>query len=209
MTSIERYAIEYGIAVVMPNAMHSCFTNMAHGGRFLTYITDELPVVVRNIFPQLSGLREDNFISGVSNGGYGCFRIGLARPDLYAAIGAFGAGDKSDVEYGPERAREKELLFGEGDIKETANDLKFLGREALKKGLLLPKVYHACGNVDPWVHLNHLMRDFFNGLQGNPYTYQYRESEGYGHTWDFFDLEVPRFLQYLGMEKCSGKFFGM
>ena len=40
MTSIERYAYEYGIAVVVPGAMNSCFTDMAHGGRFFTYFTE-------------------------------------------------------------------------------------------------------------------------------------------------------------------------
>jgi S-formylglutathione hydrolase FrmB len=202
MTRIERYATQYGIAVVLPGVFHSCSTDMAHGGRFFTYMTDELPGIVRHLFPRLSHVREDNYISGLSNGGYGCFRIGLARPDLYAAIGAFSAGDKSDVAFendGSRRAYDRVVLFGEGDIKETENDLKFLGRRALASGLPLPKVYHACGSEDPWLDLNELMRDFFRGLPGNPYDYHYREAEGHGHTWEFWDEEIVRFLAFLGL----------
>ncbi|WP_233530938.1 alpha/beta hydrolase [Paenibacillus alkalitolerans] len=204
MSRIESYANQYGIAVVLPGVLNSCYTNMAHGGRFFIYMTEELPAILRHLFPRLSSDREDNYISGLSNGGYGCFRIGLARPDLYAAIGAFSAGDKSDIALvndGSDRAYDRILLFGEGDMKETENDLKFLGRQALAKGTPLPRVYHSCGSEDPWLHLNELMRVFFAGLPGNPYDYHYREAEGHGHTWEFWDEEIVRFLEFLGLRK--------
>jgi putative tributyrin esterase len=212
MSSIERYALEYGIAVVVPGGFNSCFTDMAHGGRFFTYVTDELPSILRHMFPRLSTVREDNYISGFSNGGFGCLRVGLARPDLYAAIGAFSAGDKSDVPYvndGSLRSRDRIILFGDGSLKHTDNDLKHLGSEALKKGGSIPRVYHACGSVDPWLDLNEMMRDFFAGLEGNPYDYHYHEAEGLGHTWEFWDMEILRFFTYLGIEKDGTKYLGL
>jgi putative tributyrin esterase len=207
MSSIARYAEEYGIAVVLPGVMNSCFTDMKHGGTFFTYMADELPGILRHMFPRLSADTKDNFIAGYSNGGYGCFRIGLARPEQYGAIGAFSAGDKSDVVFendGSPRARERILLFGEESMLQTDNDLKHLGREALKGAVKLPRVYHACGSLDPWLELNVLMRDFFTGLDGNPYDYQYHEAEGHGHTWEFWDMEILRFFNYLGLKKVSG-----
>jgi putative tributyrin esterase len=212
MSSIERYANEYGIAVVVPGVYNSCYTDMKHGGRFFTYISEELPNIIYNFFPRLSSLREDNYISGLSNGGYGCFKVGLSRPDLFGAIGAFSAGDKSDVPFvkdGSLKAKERIILFGDGDIKNTENDLKHLGREALKNQKPLPKIYHACGGEDPWLDLNHLMRDFFVELEGRPYEYEYHEPEGYGHVWEFWDMEILRFFEFLGMEKDETKYLGL
>lgn len=209
MSGVERYAAEYGVAVVMPGGLYSCFTDMAHGGRFFSYLTEELPPVMRHLFPRLSAAREDNCIAGFSNGGYGCLRAGLARPDLYAAIGAFSAGDKADVPFandGSRRALDRIALFGEGSLTGTDNDLKHLGREALRKGLPLPRVYHACGSEDPWLDLNVKMRDFFRGLEGDPYRYRYHQAEGYGHTWEFWDMEIRRFFEFLGLEKDEGRF---
>jgi S-formylglutathione hydrolase FrmB len=209
MSGIERHAYEYGIAVVMPGGFHSCFTDMMHGGRFFTYVTDELPALLRGMFPRLSAAREDNFISGYSNGGYGCLRAGLARPDLYAAIGAFSAGDKADVPFandGSRRSLERIILFGEGSLDGTDNDVKHLGREALRKVAPLPRVYHACGSLDPWLDLNVLVRDFFRGLEGNPYDYVYHEAEGFGHTWDFWDMEIVRFFDYLELERQASRY---
>lgn len=213
MSSIERYALNYGIAVVVPGVLNSCFTDMAHGGRFFTYAADELPQILRHMFPRFSARPEDNYIAGFSNGGYGCLRLGLARPEQYAAIGAFSAGDKSDVTFendGSPRSRDRIILFGDGDLKNTDNDLKHLGREALQKAVSLPRVYHACGSLDPWLDLNHLMRDFFTGLEGDPYRYQYHEAEGHGHTWEFWEEEILRFFDYLGLEKAAaaGKYIG-
>ncbi|MFE5317608.1 alpha/beta hydrolase [Paenibacillus sp. NPDC056579] len=212
MSRIERYALEYGIAVVVPGVHHSCYTDMVHGGRFFTYVADELPKVVCHLLPQLSSAREDNYISGYSNGGYGCLRVGLARPEQYAAIGAFSAGDKSDIAFdndGSQRARDRILLFGDGSIKNTDNDLKHLGREALVNSAVLPRVYHACGSLDPWLDLNELVRDFFTSLEGNPYDYLYHEVEGLGHTWEFWDMEIVRFLEYAGLRKEPSRFIGV
>ena len=61
-TSIERYAAPLGLAVVMPNAHLSSYADMAHGGKYYTYISQELPEKMRAMFP-LSDKREDNFIA--------------------------------------------------------------------------------------------------------------------------------------------------
>ena len=50
-TSIERYAAPLGLAVVMPNAHLSSYADMAHGGKYYTYISQELPEKMRAMFP--------------------------------------------------------------------------------------------------------------------------------------------------------------
>ncbi|SFM13108.1 S-formylglutathione hydrolase FrmB [Gracilibacillus orientalis] len=211
MSNIERYAIEYGIAVIIPGVLNSCFTDMEHGENFFTYMTDELPSIVRQLFPILSSKRGDHYISGFSNGGYGCLRLGLARPDLYAAIGAFSAGDKADVPFvndGSKKAKGRIEVFGDGDIKNTDHDLKYLATQAINTGQVLPEIYHACGSLDPWLDLNEIIRDFFTGLD-NTYDYSYHLAEGYGHTWDFWDMEIIRFLKSLHLKQDNTSYIGL
>ena len=47
-TSIERYAAKKGLAVVMPAAQLSAYTNMVHGERYFDYIAYELPEKISN-----------------------------------------------------------------------------------------------------------------------------------------------------------------
>ena len=71
-TSIERYASESVIAVVMPGVGNSFYQDMAHGERFYTYMTEELPKFIEGLFP-VSRKREDTYIAGLSMGGYGAW----------------------------------------------------------------------------------------------------------------------------------------
>src|SRR4051812_20558026 len=50
-TAIERYAAERGIAVVMPAAARSFYQDMASGPRYWTYLSEELPELMRRFFP--------------------------------------------------------------------------------------------------------------------------------------------------------------
>lgn len=79
-TAVDRYAEEYGIAVVMPEVQRSFYCDMAHGPAYFTYIADELPQICQRLF-RLSDKREDTFIAGNSMGGYGALKAALSRPE--------------------------------------------------------------------------------------------------------------------------------
>src|SRR6188768_3399215 len=49
-TSIERYADERGLAVVMPQVHRSFYADEAHGARFYTFLSEELPAGVSSFF---------------------------------------------------------------------------------------------------------------------------------------------------------------
>ena len=87
------------LAVILVNANQSCFVNMAEGPRYADYVGKELPDIMRRLLPCLSTKREDNWISGFSNGGYGCLHVGLRNLETFGAIGAYGAGDKADANF--------------------------------------------------------------------------------------------------------------
>ena len=48
-TSIERYAAEYGICVVMPCGAKSFYTDMKMGMNYYTYIAKELPALIEDM----------------------------------------------------------------------------------------------------------------------------------------------------------------
>ena len=91
-TSIERYAAKKGLAVVMPAAQLSAYTNMVHGERYFDYIAYELPEKISKLLP-ISCCREDTYLCGLSMGGYGALKIGLTLPENYAAIGTLSNGN--------------------------------------------------------------------------------------------------------------------
>lgn len=196
------------IAMVLVNANDSCFVDMAYGNRYGTYIGKELPQILYTMFPCLSDKREDNYVSGLSNGGYGSLYLGLTFPEQFGAIGAFSAGDKADSK--PKQGRPGTMspqvrMFGGENFQETPYSVKFLAKQLAKTDRPKPLVYHACGSLDPWLDLNLLVKDCFETLQCPEYHYVFHQPQGLGHEWKFWDMEIRRFLDYLKQSVFSGK----
>src|SRR3954469_12567569 len=103
-TSIERYAVARGLAVVMPAAGRSFYADEAHGHRYWTYLSEELPRVVGQFF-NVSREPADTFVAGLSMGGYGALKLQLPHPARYAAAASLsGALDLTAIAGQPERA---------------------------------------------------------------------------------------------------------
>ena len=49
-TDIDRYAEEWGVAVIMPEVQRSFYCDMTNGPRYFTYIVDELPALCQRLF---------------------------------------------------------------------------------------------------------------------------------------------------------------
>jgi len=189
-TSIERYATEAGIAVVMPSAGKSFYTNMKYGDRFYDYISQEVLSVARQ-YLQLSDKREDNFVAGLSMGGYGALKIGLKNSDRFAA--AAGISSVADVELFMEKHRPdlREIIFGEGKVSES-EDL-FCLAEKYNSNPQKPKIYMGVGLQDFMYEENVRLREKFESLD---YDFTYRESEGV-HNWKFWDEYIQYILKWM------------
>lgn len=88
-TSIERYVEGLNLAVVMPAVHLSFYNDMTHGLKCWQFISEEVPALVRDMFP-LSSARKDNFAAGLSMGGYGAFKVALMQAGTILMI--FGKG---------------------------------------------------------------------------------------------------------------------
>ena len=196
-TSIERYVEGLNLAVVMPAVHRSFYTDMIHGGKYWTFISEEVPALAHEVF-HLSERREDTFVAGLSMGGYGAFKLGLSLPERFAAAASLsGAVDMatvpSDEPADPTWVEEMNNIFGAaGAVRGGPNDLFALAEQVATKALQ-PKLYQCCG-VDDFLYRENLrFRDHARKLSLD-LTYE----EGPGtHEWSFWDRWIQRVLAWL------------
>lgn len=212
-TNLERYALARGIAVVMPSVLsQSFYSNMVEGLPYFDYISQEVPRLFREMFPQLSDAREDNFIAGLSMGGYGALKVGLTYPEQYAAIGCFSAGNLIETESVlPPTAEEAPLFmrpmygvarnaFGTKhmiDAKGTGNDVKYLFDKDLDEGKALPQIKMYCGTEDFILPISDSMAQHISKRLSAP-AFTYEKGPGV-HHWDFWDHWLPIFMDECGL----------
>lgn len=199
-TSIERYADERRIAVVMPCAGRSWYTDAARGGyRYFEFIANELPEIIHYYFKNVSRKREDTFIGGNSMGGYGSMKIGLTYPERFSAILGFsGAYDLYACINTAARQEEFALLFGSVEgIRDSKDDLFRIASEAAARAksdpsVKLPAIYMCVGADDFLLNCNRAFRDHLAKL-AIPAVYE--ESDG-NHDWRFWDRFLPKALDF-------------
>lgn len=192
-TKIELYAQENGFAVVMPYGENGFYTDMAHGQRWFTYLTEELPRFMRRNF-RISERRQDTFIAGLSMGGYGACKAALANPDRYAAFASLsGAVDiealaRSAAEQGV--AREAEDILGDlSCVKNSSADLLSLAETLKQSGQTPPPAYIACGVDDTLCYPMNL--HLKAGLEALEYPMIFVQGPG-KHEWRFWDQQIER-----------------
>ena len=196
-TSIERYAEGRNVAVFMPCGGRSFYCDVPGGLRYETHIAEELPAIVHSMF-NLSDKREDNFIAGLSMGGYGAFKIALRHPDRYAAAASFSGVLDVDVFYKmmeTEKVADVLADFGGKNPAGGREDPRVLLKGLVESGAPIPRLYQACGTEDFLYASNISFRDFARAL-GVDLTYE----EGPGsHTWLFWDTYVQKAMAWMGL----------
>ena len=201
-TGIERYAQEKNLCVVSASVTNSCYVDMVHngstGGKFMTYMLEELPKFIQYTFP-VSKKRENTFIAGLSMGGYGTFRLALERPELFGAAASLSGGldmaslqKNPSLKGGPKATMDYHSIFGDDSIEGSDNDLFALLPKKAKEGNL-PKLYMCCGTEDFLYETNLKFRDFAKEI-GIDITYD--ESPGI-HNWDYWDPQIRKVLDWL------------
>ena len=196
-TSIDRYAEEKGLAVVMPDGGLGWYTDMYRGLAWFKFISGELPALCRRFFPILSDRREDTFIGGLSMGGYGALKCGLRAPQTFSqVISLSGALDAADTAVNntvlATRAYWEDVFGPAKDVPGSENDL-FAAAEALTDPALRPRVYMWCGTEDFLYAQNTRMRDHLRALG---YDLTYEESPG-DHQWKYWDKKIADALDWL------------
>lgn len=198
-TSIERYANKAGLAVVMPAADNSGYMDMKRGGyQYFTYISEDLPSFLYNILP-LSRKREDNFVAGLSMGGYGAVKWMLRKPEMFSAAASLsGAIDivyilKEQEAQGEGRIGFTPAYGNSKEIEGTEDDNMYLFRKRVEEGTILPKFYIAIGQEDFGYQNNVAAMEQLKTL-GVEFTYTPDHGE---HNWDFWDRHIQKVIDWL------------
>jgi S-formylglutathione hydrolase FrmB len=203
-TAIERYADEYGLAVVMPAVGRSFYTNMAIGYRYGDFIEEEVLKVAEGFFP-IARKREERFVAGLSMGGYGAFKLALGRPERFGAAaslsGALDLAYESYEDAAAEWLGEQRLIFGKlGATAGSEHDLRYLAERMVAAGGAQVRLYQCCGTEDHLYEQNQRFLEFARLLKLD-LTYE----EGPGeHEWGYWDGMIQRVLAWLPLEKRPG-----
>lgn len=199
-TSVERYAREYKLAVVMPDvqkSFYSDFPGIIGGYKYWKFVSEELIEISRRFF-RLSHKREETFVAGLSMGGFGAFKCALNRPDIFSAAASLSGALDPESDFASNiNKKEIEMIAGGADkIKGGINDLF---TAAIKTAQLdsKPRLYQYCGTEDFLYGSNQKFKNFIQNL-GFDYTYE--ESPG-DHQWKYWDLYIEKFINTLNLEK--------
>ncbi|MBB6626808.1 esterase family protein [Nocardioides sp. KIGAM211] len=192
-TSIERYAAAAGIAVVMPAVGRSFYADEAHGHRYWSYASEELPQVMRSFF-RISDRPEDTFVAGLSMGGYGALKLALTHPERYAAAASLSGGlDVATLAGFPHRKALFERVFdgtpGPGD------DLFAL--LAAADVAALPPLHVSCGTDDPLLPMSERMVAEARAA-GADVTDDFRPG---AHEWGLWDAVVADVIAWLPVRR--------
>jgi S-formylglutathione hydrolase FrmB len=192
---------ELGIAVIMPCVHRSFYTDMSRGYRYFTFISEELPALARSFFP-LSDRREDNFVAGLSMGGYGAFKLAMRCPEKFAAGASLsGALDIANTTHGDE---EYNNIFGDiENLRGSENDLFFLAEKLAASDGEKPQLYQCCGTEDFLYEDNIRFREHCKNLN---LKLTYEEEKGI-HEWGYWDKKIQSVLRWLPLREknCCNK----
>lgn len=207
LTSIEKYAQNHKLAVVMPSASNSFYQDMYRGSKYLTYLTQELPAFVQSLFP-ISSRREDTFVAGLPMGGYGALRNGLKYSDTFGAIVSLSAAIHMEAMAASPVVGEPffttrsfiESCFGDPDkMLESDKNPFWLAEDMARRGARFPDIYMACGDEDGLLPCNQKFADLLKEKQ-IPHTFEIGPG---AHEWDFWDTYIQKGMDWLPIPKCA------
>jgi S-formylglutathione hydrolase FrmB len=175
---------------------------MKYGMRYYTYLTKEIPYIASTYFP-ISTKREDNFIAGLSMGGYGAFMIALRNPEMFCKAASLSGAvdllhifDLDDLQAEPTA----KLIFGSKQeyLRSDYNIIKLIKKQK-ESGANLPKLYQCCGTEDFLYPANQSFK-----AAAMKYGLDLTYDEGPGvHNWDYWDANIQKVLKWLFNEKSD------
>ena len=192
-TAIESLAAAYGLVVVMPSAGRSFYTDQPNGQRYYTYLAEELPTYLLQVFG-LAPTRADTLIAGNSMGGYGAFKLAFHYPGRFSAAASFsGVLSFEFLRLFPDDPRRPEFthIFGDLDrLQGSAHDPAVWFQQAVRQRTDLPHLYLSCGRQEDLYPINQMVA---HSLQELGIPVEYHEDDA-RHDWFNWDLQIRRFL---------------
>ena len=192
-SSVERYAQEAGLVVVMPSAGRSMYCDDVLGQNYFSHIADELPEYLSLVFG-LSRKKEQNYIAGFSMGGLGAAKLALTYPERYTAVGCFsGLLDLEPIVARLDSHMKNEFQF----MLSALDDIRTSPLNPI--ALLAPlkdkdlKIYVACGLQDDLLVTNTAFKKRADELGIKTHCV----FEDGAHDWEFWNRHIREFIHFM------------
>ncbi|GHT63618.1 hypothetical protein FACS1894110_01770 [Spirochaetia bacterium] len=194
-TGLEYYVSKYDIAVIMPEAGRTFYTDKRFGGAYFSYITKELPELCNRMF-HIEQNPSKTWIAGLSMGGYGALKCAFNFPGQYAGCAAFSA--VTDIRWRLEETpkdspgyRSLQGVFGVNPEPMAGEDLFEIAGTAARAPQR-PRLMITCGTEDIRLDQNRRLSAL---LKEQGYGHEYQEWTG-AHDWDFWDTSIRKALVF-------------
>ena len=191
-TSLELFAGDRNLAVVMPDGGRSFYSNLRTGQRFFDYVAEELPSLMERWF-RFDTRREGRFVAGLSMGGYGALKLALSRPGRYAA--AAGLSSVCDIRWirGNSAIWETLVPPGEAEPPPALDLFPLAERVAALPAAERPALFQYCGTDDFLWQDNLRFREHLRKLGLDA---RWEEGPG-GHSWENWNERIQHVLAWL------------
>lgn len=209
-TSVERYAEERGLAVVMPEVgAASFYSDMVHGYPYFTFLSEELPRMMETLFP-IGGCREKRFVAGLSMGGYGTLKWAFRKPEFFSAAAALSGSslvmEIFDRGFGSSAPDDPSSMVnlnwgGLEKLRNSPDDTRYMLDRIGENPSAYPPLYVAIGTEDPTYEYT---RHFMEYAERRGIPIQYEEGPG-AHDWNFWDTFLPRVMDWCRDPKIEPK----
>ena len=152
-----------------------------------SYVTDELPALVREVFPVDSSRQS---IMGHSMGGHGALTIGLTYPDRYKAVSAFAP-----------IVAPSQVPWGQKALKGYMRDVREVWRKhdavaLIEDGARVPALLVDQGEADPFL-AEHLRPELLAAAcEGTGIDLTLRLQPGYDHSYYFISTFMADHLEW-------------
>ena len=194
LSSVERYARENGIAVVMPDGGINFYSDNKKANRnYYTLVAKEIPAFCERNFACISTKREDTFVAGLSMGGYGALKLALSMPEKFSSVAAFSSVADIVSCVKAEMIRNGEFwnyIFEDvNSLEGSCDDLFALADKCGPKKS--PQIYMWCGTEDSLCRSNDKLAAY---LTQNKFPITYETSHG-NHSWKYWDEQLERAIR--------------
>jgi putative tributyrin esterase len=201
-SSIERYAREYNLAVIMPDAHKSFYCDMEHGSNYWTLFAEEIPMLVNRWF-NLSNDWKKTFIAGASMGGYGAVKLALGCPERFSHCaslsGALDIASHINDEWDESRLRTFHAVFDE--LRKVPNSENDLIHQVQTLKTIPETEFYVCSGTDDYLYQDSV--NFRDTANEKDLHLTFKESGG-DHNWNYWDEQIQNVIDWLPIEGLSG-----
>ena len=191
------------VLVFMPSGKNSFYINTWNSYRYMDYIAEEIPQLIRTYF-RVSEKKEDWLLAGESMGGYGAAVCGLSHPDTFGNIGVFsGALSVKDIQKDLPGIRMTNLFGSQFEYADRCENDPFQLIDHVMEEKR-PRMFVCCGEEDSLFEVN---RKFYERIRDRYDTTAYWGVGG--HEFVYWNERLKDLFKWFCREELErGTFMG-